>query len=360
MKWRRVILKALALYALANILFAYFNPPVQKFSLYNNIFPGRDRFQFGGGYVNYEINIDEVDALFAQHVISGTPKADDELRVVVLGDSSVWGELLRSDQTLPAQLNNANLKCGEKSIRFYNLGYPHPIALKDLIILNKALEHDPDFVLWMISLNALRERDPHPFIYANTAQAEAIIRRENLDFDLQPFYDASPSFWGRTLIGQRERLARLFDAQLFGLYWASGIEYQTTEIEPTANDLPDAVTYSNLEPGDDIMQAISTQWIDAGNRMAGDLPLLLVNQPMFIANGENSDLRYNTIYPRWAYDRYREIIARESALKDHAFLDLWDAIPPSYFTDTPMHLTAEGEQVLAKLIAPEITAMLCR
>ncbi|MCZ7670394.1 MAG: hypothetical protein M5U34_26160 [Chloroflexi bacterium] len=42
--------------------------------------------------------------------------------------------------------------------------------------------------------------------------------------------------------------------------------------------------------------------------MAGDVPVLLINEPMFISSGRNSDLRYNAFYPRWAYDQYREML----------------------------------------------------
>jgi hypothetical protein len=42
---------------------------------------------------------------------------------------------------------------------------------------------------------------------------------------------------------------------------------------------------------------------------AGDVPVLLINEPMFISSGQNSDLRYNSFYPRWAYDQYRAMLA---------------------------------------------------
>ena len=48
--------------------------------------------------------MNNLEAMFASHAIS-QPKATDEFRVVVIGDSSVWGILLDNDQTLPGQLD---------------------------------------------------------------------------------------------------------------------------------------------------------------------------------------------------------------------------------------------------------------
>lgn len=88
----------------------------------------------------------------------------------------------------------------------------------------------------------------------------------------------------------------------------------------------------------------------AGVAAAGDKPVWIINEPMFISNGHNSDLRYNAFYPRWAYDQYRESLAETAAAEDWNYLDLWDTIPPDEFTDTPVHLTAVGNRQLAGII----------
>ena len=36
------------------------------------------------------------------------------------------------------------------------------------------------------------------------------------------------------------------------------------------------------------------------------------------------------------------------------YLDLWNVFPPSYYTDTPLHLHPQGETELAKMIAPYV------
>jgi hypothetical protein len=77
---------------------------------------------------------------------------------------------------------------------------------------------------------------------------------------------------------------------------------------------------------------------------------LIVNEPIFISSGANSDLRYNSWYPRWAYDQYRALLAQEARANGWQYLDLWDSIDPAEFTDSPVHLTAVGTRGLAELI----------
>ena len=78
---------------------------MEKVSLYNNLFPGRERFPFGETRKSYNISLYNIDAMFASHVINGTKKDEDEYRVILIGDSSVWGTLLTPEQTLAGQLN---------------------------------------------------------------------------------------------------------------------------------------------------------------------------------------------------------------------------------------------------------------
>ena len=69
---------------------------------------------------------------------AGRRKAPDEYRVLLIGDSSVWGTLLTPEQTLAGQLNaNPITACG-KTVHAYNLGYPTISLMKDLMILDQA------------------------------------------------------------------------------------------------------------------------------------------------------------------------------------------------------------------------------
>jgi hypothetical protein len=75
---------------------------------------------------------------------------------------------------------------------------------------------------------------------------------------------------------------------------------------------------------------------------------------MFISTGVNSELRYNSFYPRWAYDQYRDLLNAQVQAKGWHYLDMWNAIAPEEFTDTPVHLTPQGSTQYAQLIGREV------
>jgi len=83
-----------------------------------------------------------------------------------------------------------------------------------------------------------------------------------------------------------------------------------------------------------------------------------VNEPILISRGENSDIRYNFFYPRWAYDDYRQALQAKAIANGWNYLDLWDLVPESEFTNSAIHLTPAGEQLLAERIAWEIEGRL--
>jgi hypothetical protein len=70
-------------------------------------------------------------------------------------------------------------------------------------------------------------------------------------------------------------------------------------------------------------------------------------------------VRYNAVYPRWAYDQYRKYIASRAQSSGWNYLDLWDAVPPEYFADARFHLTVEGEQLLVQQMNPALQSIVC-
>ena len=84
------------------------------------------------------------------------------------------------------------------------------------------------------------------------------------------------------------------------------------------------------------------------------MPLIVVNEPMLISQGANSDMRYNFFYPRWAYDKYRDLLRADMARRGVRYVDLWDAVPQSEFTNSAVHLTPAGSLLLAGRLGPEL------
>ena len=69
---------------------------------------------------------------------------------------------------------------------------------------------------------------------------------------------------------------------------------------------------------------------------------------MLISQGENSDLRYNFYYPRWAYDIYVREMQAQARENGWMYLDLFPLVPEQHFTNSAIHLDPEGEQLFAE------------
>jgi len=134
----RILVKAVCLFVIVNIVYALIDPQGSIVFGYNALFPGRTRLPFVGGGGPFSVAIDDVDAMFASHAISA-PKEANEFRVVLLGDSSIWGEGLGAYEMISEQWNGLDVPCGGKVIRAYNLGYPHLTSVNELVIVNKAM-----------------------------------------------------------------------------------------------------------------------------------------------------------------------------------------------------------------------------
>jgi hypothetical protein len=118
--------------------------------------------------------------MFASHVIA-RPKAADEFRVVVIGDSGTWGWLLENKDTLAGQINAQNLTATAdgKRVVAYNLGYPVMALTKDALILEEALKNQPDLIVWPVTLESFpRAKQIFPSIVQNNAaRVRSLIER---------------------------------------------------------------------------------------------------------------------------------------------------------------------------------------
>lgn len=361
----RIVGKALLLFTLVNFIYAWAEPAPSRFSAYNLIFPGRVRLPFGESLDPYIVMIDNVDAMLATHAIS-KPKTATEFRVVLIGDSSVWGETLSPQDSISEQWNGLNNHCGDRVIKVYNLGYPHPSVIKDLLILEEAVEHDPDLIVWFTTLNTLIPRRISTFLAANRDDVLRLLDEYDMSFiEKDALIKIEPTFYDRTLMGQRSYLNRWVKLQLLGFVWSAtetdiNMGDVAENFETNSPDVENDLLYRRLEPIPDLKKQMLLDALAAGHEIAGSVPILIVNEPMFIASGENKDIRYNEGYPRWAYDQYREAMLEESLRAQWNYLDLWNRIPPEYFSDTPLHLSAEGERLLIEQIDPALQSVACQ
>jgi len=148
----------------------------------------------------------------------------------------------------------------------------------------------------------------------------------------------------------REKLSEY--AHTVSFWWAStGIDQvYPKDYERAQTDLEANTDFHGLTTLND---ALALDVLDAGMH-AANVPTILVNEPMLISSGHNSDVRYNFFYPRWAYDEYRQQVAELAAAQNWHYLDLWDLAPAGEFTNSAIHLTPSGEALLTTRIAEAI------
>lgn len=358
----RVVVKALALFALVNVAFVVFDllPLLGQISVYNVLAPGRLRLPYGeNSEQSYNLSLMSLDAMFSSHEVA-RPKAADEYRVLVLGDSATWGMLLRPEETLAGALNAENYTAPDgRRMRFYNLGHPVMSLAKDLLLLDYAMRYQPDAMVWLFTAQSFpREQQPYPpLVQHNTEAMRRLIGEYDLRLDSQDARFVSLSFLERTLVGRRRELADWLRLQLYGFAWAAtGVDqYYPPSYTPRTEDFDEDVSWQGIEEPRALAEDdLAFDVLAAGMARAGDAPVLLVNEPMFISSGRNSDLRYNFFYPRWAYDSYRQLLTEMAEAHGWRLLDVWDAITPMEFTDSPVHLTPKGTAQLREMIAEEL------
>lgn len=357
-----LLLKAVLLFILFNLAFALLpDMPLESLSLYNTFFPGRERLPYGDVSESYSLSPSDVNVMFASHVIAGRAKAADEYRVLLIGDSSIWGTLLRPEETLAGQLDARRIAACGRTVRAYNLGYPTLSLIKELMLLDEAIHYQPDMVIWLTTLESFpKERQlTSPLVANNAARVRDLIERYRLSADPNDPALVRPSTWDQTFIGQRRAVADFMRLQLYGVLWAAtGIDQvYPRDYTPAQIDLEPSDEFYGLHREDRafLEDVLAFDVLEAG-MSAAPLPTLLVNEPILISKGANSDIRYNFFYPRWAYDEYRQLLLERSAEHGWSYLDLWDLVPVEEFTNSAVHLTPEGEALLTDRVAEAIQA----
>lgn len=359
----RVLGKAILLFIIIN-LFVGLIPRGNHFgkvSLYNFIFPGRSRLPFGENPDKaFNLSLIDLEAMFASHEIHQTSKPKDEFRVIFIGDSATWGTLLKPEETIIGLINRDKLVIHDgRQVKAYNLAYPGMSLLKDLMILNHSLRYEPDLIIWPLTLESLP--DPNqietPLVAQNPQIIQPLIKKYRLPFDVHDGNFYHHSFWERTLIGRRRMIFDALQLQFYGILWtATGID-QTypNDYAPAQRDFEsDDKLYLDYPPPNLPKDELRFEIIYAAHEMVGDIQILLVNQPILISEGENSDIRYNFFYPRWAYDQYRDYL--ESIVQEETwhYIDLWDAVPQNEFTNSAVHLTTRGSLIYFDALLPAI------
>ncbi len=348
---RNVLLKALALFIIFNLVWMTVDLNfVGSLSAYGRLWRGRERLPYGeNSSESYNLSLYNLTAMLESHAVDAD-KPKDEFRVFVIGDSSTWGTLLRPEDTLAGQLNALGLTTADgRKVRFYNLGYPTLSLTKDLMILHAAISEDyaPDLILWPVTLESFpRDRQLDSPITANNLPRIRELQKDyglNLDVPADTRTTLQKAF-DRTIIGERRELADLARLQMYGILWsATGIDQvYPSEYTPAARDLEPDITFNGWQGPALDESMLSMDVLAAGVKAAGKVPVVIINEPILVSSGKNSDVRYNFYYPRWAYDGYREIMSTEAARQGWTYIDLWNLVGEECFTNSAIHLDKAG------------------
>jgi len=353
----RVVIKAIILFVILNGLFAILQPMEALGA--KTLQVNRERLPYGEDDRAYNLSLNNLPAMFTSHEVI-RPKSDNEFRVLLIGDSGTWGILLKPEETLAGYINSSDYTLDDgRQVTVYNIGHPIMSLTKDLMLLDYAMQYQPDMIVWLTTLesfNRAEQLDP-PIVLNNTNRIQNLITTYSLNLDSDNPDFVEPEFLDLTIFGQRRELSDLLRLQAFNIMWrVTGIDqYYPDEFNLRSEDFDEDLSWHDYdEPTELTTDDLTFDVIEAGLERAGDVPVLLVNEPMFISNGENSDLRYNFWYPQWAYDQYRDIYSELAEENNWNYLDVWDLVDGAEFTDSPVHLTPVGSQQLSEFIGQVI------
>jgi hypothetical protein len=369
----RVIIKALLLFAAFNLLFALLDPPIGKITAYNSLWPGRVRFPYAESPEYYSLGynapvIEDFDAMFGAHILSAGPKPADEFRVLLLGDSSTWGGHVGPQDMLAGQFNRLGLvSCDGRRIKAYDLGYPWPSLLRDTLILDRAMQYQPDMIVWLVTLHSFEKKPAdRDFLVPHAERMAEVVARHQLKLPRAYSNPRSQTLWDKTLIAQRSRLKNLVLNQTYGAMWAAtGIDnYNGLSADHPVfpQDVEADVSYFDYRSASDsplLVRSLMFDILRVGHEIAGRTPLIVVNEPIFIVSGRNSGLRYNDLYPRWAYDAYRQSLTDWMGARGYPFYDFWNVLPASEFSNEMFHRDPRGESRFANLLLPALQEFSC-
>lgn len=349
---KRIIIKTILILFIINFGWIYLSRlPIGDVSLYNLMFDGRYRLPFGENPKrSYNLSLYNLDAMFASHEINKKQVDIEDIHVVLIGDSSIWGFLQKPDNTLSGLLNKRFLE-DDRKIVFHNLGYPSISILKDLMVIDRALEYNPDLILWFITLEALpiEKQLEIPIIKNNTRIVNSIIEK----YELSEISLVEEKLIDNTLWNQRRNISDLLNLQLFGILWdATGIDQEYPETyNPAQRDFTEPIEqYYTVKPDDKLEDFLTLEIIKNGVEKNKGIDFILINEPILISEGVNSSVQYNYYYPRWAYDQYRLIMKEFTRKNNIKYYDLWDLIPESEFTNSAIHFSEGAENILADKI----------
>jgi hypothetical protein len=305
-----------------------------------------------------------------QHELCWRGGPADERRVLLLGNSSVFGHGLPPERTA-ARLASRELERRGVNAHVFNLAWVASYQLKDALILNEALRYDPDAIVWTVSPMDLKHRAP----VVNEVLSEFF--EENAD-ELGRFADERPP--GLEELAERYQKAVPGDAfgrpwhrlRQLGRFTRSAVRQYgaalAAALAPVAHAAPARVWKGQHLGGDYDCAAVQREWkeqftgwqewnalawLERLQKQRG-IPVLVVAWPVASA------LRwgcYNQFYPMEFPPGVASWLADETSRRGLAYLDLHRVVPPKEFVDWT-HIGPAANVRVAGRLAPAVARLL--
>ena len=322
-------------------------------------------------------NLFDLDLIFRQHEVCKSSELEDSVTSVALvGNSAVFGLDVHAEESV-AGLINQRWKSVNAQLRAYNLAFVTSYLLKDVLITRKAIEYEPDMVVYGISLSDFIHMAPIPwpdvlprFFAANEPGLDRLQfegaaglgelvsmyreRDARASWPMQQLLDmreagsfvrlsvrhTTPRFVDRWLLDPKDGSVAEAEAPV-GSFPKRGLNYQCEKVlEQFASKFGDTWQTWNV-----------FAYLEQLEREHG-IEIAVFDLP--IQHHPKGDC-YNARYPARSVLEYRQWIRAESYQRGIALWDFHDLLPASQFQDT-IHPTAEGNRMIAATLAKRIRA----
>jgi hypothetical protein len=212
----------------------------------------------------------------------------------------------------------------------------------------------------MLAFQSIRQ--DVPFVVDNPLTVQELMDNYGLPHNTSKLASTDAPFLRDTIVGQRHDLNMLLNMQASSLLIQilgmddprirgdHGVHYRDT---PKGTE-----DFFGIFPPADLRERLAFEALPVATTITGG-KIIYVGEPIEISTGVNSTISYNSSFPRWAYDQFREIVAEMGEQNNWVYLDLWNLVPQELFGSSIFHLLPDGEGILAARISQILPGAIC-
>lgn len=318
-----------------------------------------------------------LDPLFRQHEVCWrTPERPDEARVLLIGNSAIYGFPLPVEETV-AYLLNRLFSRDRVAAHVFNLAAVATYQLKDALIIHEALKYRPDMIVYPLTLAEFArypatladfaQLPPQPWhgllqvFESNRGTIQALAKEqpaglsEPVDLFNKFLENSGTSWYGLA----QEQLGTLI--RTAARAHARSLLRRLVPDAPPQTELPGRQTHYDCGQTKRQMDLYYRDWQRwniiaylAQIRDATGVTVVLVNWP--VAHEPVGDC-YNVRYTNAALEQYDVWLRAQAEERQLPYVDLHDMLRADEFVDS-LHVMAPGQRKIAERLAPVLEALL--